>query len=347
MKVEIVDAAADRTMRDAFLRLPHDVYAHDPHRVPRLASADRAALAHPRYAEGQHGLLALVDGRPTARVLARRVAIPSVSATAPVGCLGLFECVTPPDGAEALLRAAVARLTAEGVDQVLGPLEGDTWHRYRLNVGPFGDPPFPMEPWNPPYYEAVWRAAGFVDAVRYVSVRISDLAAMLDRLLPRLEAARAAGYRFRRFDPARPEQEFDHLYALSLAGFRDNPVYSDIPHDEFDALYRPVLPSVRPELVQLALGPDGEAAGFVFGFVDVEAGVPTYSLKSIAVLPPHRQRGVAGALTALALQGAQELGARQVNFCLLHEGNPSRRLAGGQGRVFRRYVLFRHAGGQA
>jgi hypothetical protein len=96
-----------------------------------------------------------------------------------VGCLGLFECVTPPDGAEALLRAAVARLTAEGVDQVLGPLEGDTWHRYRLNVGPFGDPPFPMEPWNPPYYEAVWRAAGFVDAVRYVSVRISDLAAML------------------------------------------------------------------------------------------------------------------------------------------------------------------------
>ena len=72
-------------------------------------------------------------------------------------------------------------------------MDGDTWHRHRLNVGPFDDPPFLLEPYNPPYYPEIWEEAGFQVLARYFSKQV-DPAAVVAHL-------RAAGPR-RRSPPA-------------------------------------------------------------------------------------------------------------------------------------------------
>ena len=40
-------------------------------------------------------------------------------------------------------------------------------------------------------------------------------------------------------------------------------------------------------------------------------------------------------------QSMVEKEIRKVNLCLIRDGNPSGRLEGGVGKVFRRYVLYR------
>ena len=63
-----------------------------------------------------------------------------------VGTLGFFEAQNQPAEISSLLRSAALWLKRNGCDVVIGPLDGDTWHSYRFNLGPTNDPPFLSEP---------------------------------------------------------------------------------------------------------------------------------------------------------------------------------------------------------
>ncbi len=73
-----------------------------------------------------------------------------------LGLIGFFEAANEPEPVRELLREAASWLRAQGAKQVVGPMDGDTWHRYRVNAGPFDEPPFLLEPVNPPYYRDLW-----------------------------------------------------------------------------------------------------------------------------------------------------------------------------------------------
>ncbi len=325
MTVTILEAPAGSPARAAF---------------ERLGAVRDAEIDGSPHAATQACLVALDDGRTVARIVARVVPALSLPGEPPTGCLGWFEAVDSGAASDLLFQRAVDWLRAQGAGRVLGPLRGDTWHRYRLNVGPFDEPAFLMEPWNPPFHEELWTRAGFVELERYVSARVDALEPAAVALRPRLESARGAGYTFRPFDLDRAEEELDLLYRLSCEGFRDNFLYTPISREAFLALYRPALPLVQPRLVWIVVGPAGDPAGFLFCLADAGGGVPTLNLKTCAVVPTHRRGGLASALGALAYEHGAALGARRANLCLLRAGNPSQRLDGGAGRVFRNYVLY-------
>ena len=51
----------------------------------------------------------------------------------------------------ALLHDACTRLATEGFGAVLAPLDGDTWHGYRVVTETDGSPPFALEPTGGPH----------------------------------------------------------------------------------------------------------------------------------------------------------------------------------------------------
>jgi hypothetical protein len=106
-------------------------------------------------------------------------------------------------------------------------MDGDTWHRYRLNAGPWEAPPFLLEPYNPPYYLALWEENGFALLDRYFSQRV-DATAVVAHCAGRAEQALALGYRLRPLDLGRFEDELRTLYRLSIAIFAGNYLYSPI-----------------------------------------------------------------------------------------------------------------------
>jgi hypothetical protein len=254
-----------------------------------------------------------------------------------VGMIGSFEAANEPEGVARMLQDAARWLRAQGAQHVLGPMDGDTWHRYRVNAGPFDAPPFLLEPVNPPYYDALWREAGFEVLERYSSKRIDDVSRLAEQLEPMHARALARGYRIRSFKLAKLQDELTLVWRLSLEIFRGNAWYSDISLDDFLALYKNVDRLLVPELV-LFIEHEGEPVGFLFAYPDSAPRAVDY--KTIGVVPAHRRGYVGWAMLQQAYAAALTAGRPIANHCLMREENASQSMDGGEGTTFRHYYLY-------
>jgi len=323
-----------------------------------------AGLQRREFVRAQRAWVAAVDDWPVARLVARRSPQLRDREGRPLGLLGFFEAIEGPEGKEGALRLlaeGVQWLRETGAGQIVGPIDGDTWHRHRLSVGPFDDPPFLLEPYNPPYYPEIWEEAGFQVLESWFSKQV-DPAAVVAHLQPRAAAAQAAGYRLRTLDMGRFTEELRLLYRLSRVIFAGNFLYTDIPEEEFLALYEGSRALLDPELVLFARSPQEEDAGFLFAYPDRFRAVAAMrgsrglfaklrflrhrgeadavDFKTLGVLPEHRRAGVAALLMHEGHRRAEAKGYRLANHCLFREGNPSGDLDGGTGRVLRRYRMY-------
>jgi hypothetical protein len=312
--------------RDAFLALPAEIYAERS-----VAEKANAALDRKLFADQQR-LFIVCDG---SRVIARTAARMRDG----VGMLGHFEAHDEPEATRLLLSSAAAWLRQQGATDVIGPIDGDTWHRYRVNAGPFELAPFLLEPVNPPHYDALWRSAGATVAERYVSQRIDDVAPLLPRIAPVAKRARERGYRIRPIDPARLAEELAIVWSISREIFAANAWYYDIALDDFLALYAGIERILVRDLVLFAEDADGTPVGFLFAYPDRDARVVNY--KTIGVLRAHRGSGAAAALQEAGYRAALAIGAGAANHCLIRAGNRSESMDDGAGRVFRNYYLYR------
>ncbi|MFL6193694.1 MAG: GNAT family N-acetyltransferase [Thermoanaerobaculia bacterium] len=338
--IEVRDAAAGPEALAAFLSLPDAVYRGDA-RYKATPRADvLASLRRPDFTGAQSERVALEAGEPVARMVARRSPALRDDAGRPLGLLGFFEALDGhPEAVARLFAESLQWLREAGAGDIVGPMDGDTWHRYRLNVGPWDDPPFLLEPYNPPWYAPLWTANGFAVLERYLSKQV-DPAAVVAHLEARRGEALAAGYTLRPLDLSRFESELGTIYELSRRIFSGNFLYTEIPRDEFLKLYAGARPLLDPGLVPFARSPAGEDVGFLFAYPDpFHAGAVDF--KTLGVLPAHRRSGVAAALFHEGHRHALGKGCRLANHCLFREGNPSGDLDGGAGRILRRYELYR------
>ena len=274
-------------------------------------------------------------------------------AAGPTGMIGHYEACDA-DAGVAVLRAAAGVLAGEGATGVLGPMNGSTWHRYRLALpsavdDPVWDPPnFGGEPRNPFEYPAHFAAAGFDVVARYEShaddltatgvADAHDAMALADRVA-------AAGFSLRPIDLSRFAEEIETLWDLSRAAFADNLYYAPIEAAEFRAMYEPLRSHIDPELVSIALDRDERPCGYLFAFPDplaVRDGVPRrLVVKTVAVLPGARGHGLANHMLDRVRWSARRRGCDTLIHALMHVENFSMRMSSRHGgQLFRRYALW-------
>ena len=323
--------------------MPERIYVSEPAgTAPARGSVERTLARQEFASSGQRVLVALEGNTPVGRVVARLSSVLKDDAGAPIGLLGFFECRDDGAVARMLFDEATSWLRVRGAGRIVGPMDGDTWHRYRVNVGPFAQPPFPLEPWNPAWYGDLWQRAGFSPLETYSSKWIDDVA----RLLPALEGARTRseerGVRVRRLRREHLREELALVHDLSSRIFADAFLYSPIPRDEFLAVYSGIERFLDPELVLFAETDDGAPVGFVFAYDDPAR--PAVHYKTIGVLPEWRRPGVAAALSHHVYSAALRRGRPQGNHALMRDDNRSQALDQGYGEIFRRYVLYEWTG---
>ena len=341
-----------------FVAVERRVYGAEVSTESRIAGG----VLRREYVGRQLAMIAELDGVPVARLLARQPI--DEPGNGRYGTLSFFESIDDRQVARAILGKGVSWLHGLGVDEVLGPMEGDTWHRYRLNTGPHLDQPFFMEPTNPEYYPRLWSESGFQPIETYHSRCLDDVAPVAEKFAKIHERTAERGYELQPFDLGRFDLELKRLHRLSLTIFSQNRLYSPIGFDEFHALYAPVRSLIDPRLVWFATAEGGEDVGFLFAVHDYQSAVASMggrdhllakllflinkrkadaiNLKSMGVVPGHRRSGVGVALVCQVYRRMMEMGYRRANLCLIHDENPSARLDGGLGRVMRRYALYRH-----
>ena len=239
--------------------------------------------------------------------------------------LGRLDLPSAEVGAAVLRRAAI-ELRREGVEAILAPMDGDTWHSYRVVTESDGSPPFPMEPTSGAHDFAALTAAGFAAVVGYSSARAEVSA--LPMFSPAIEGIAIAAW------DGDPSALADEAFALAKGAFAEAAFYKPISHDAFLALYAPLLPRLDPGLVLLARDRQAALVGFLLGYPDGRGGavVKTYA---------GAVRGVGRMLVDAFNAEVRARGLTSVVHALMRDDNTSRdRSRTNGGRTFRRYALL-------
>lgn len=246
--------------------------------------------------------------------------------------IGQFRCASVEAGA-GMLRTIAVRMRDEGFAALLGPMDGDTWHSYRVVAQTDGSRPFFLEPVSGPFDHAAFLQAGFSPVSSYVSAR-TPLDAAIGAPAPPV-----TGITITAWDGRNADALIGGLFDLSRHAFAGNAYYKPIAREEFLKLYAPILPAIDPRLVYFARHADGRLAGYLFAIPDrLQGANPTTGIiKTYASSVP----GVGRMLVDTAHRTLAALGYRDVVHALMHVDNRSRaRSALHEGHVFRRYDLM-------
>ena len=247
--------------------------------------------------------------------------------------IGAFECDSPEAGA-AMLGDIAARLRVEGVQALIGPMDGDTWHAYRLVCETDGSPAFPLEPVSGPHDHAAFLGAGFAPISSYVSARASLAVAIGTEPAPALPGIGVVAW-----DGHDAEGLFGRVFDMSLAAFSRNAFYKPITRAAFLDLYRPLIPALDPRSILFALTPTGDIVGFLFAYPNLAEGPRPHSI--IVKTYASGRRGVGRLLVHTLHRNAREQGCTHAIHALMHVDNASRdRSDRHGGHVFRRYALM-------
>jgi hypothetical protein len=294
----------------------------------------------------QRSLVATVEGRLVARCSLWWTDVPTLGDDR-LGVIGHFAAQSR-DAAVAMLDAGCAALAREGCTRAVGPMDGNTWRRYRLVVERGTEPPFFLEPDNPPEWPTYFTAAGFSPLAWYLSALNEDLGRRDPRAAAVADRLAATGVTVRELDLSRFDEELARIHRVAAVSFQSAFLYTPLSEDAFAAQYRAIRPLVRPELVLLAER-DGEPVGFSFSVPDAletARGAParTVVFKTLAVLPDRRAFSGLGSLMGdRTHQIARSLGYTRVVHALIHDSNHSRAISERTGSTIRRYALFARA----
>lgn len=256
--------------------------------------------------------------------------------------IGWYDGVNDHDAGREILEAIVRHSCAEGYTRVLGPMNHDTWHAYRVPL-PSDEPPFFLDVPTPACVAKHFRSAGFVPVESYHSTEHDLEQSDVERTerFRRIFAER--GISIRSIDPERFDNELELIYAVAVEAFASNPLYTPIPKTEATHLYSPLEPLLDPDFAMIAEDRDGTPLAFILA-VDDGSRPPgeRVVVKTVATRPGRSGAGLGTLLVEMVHASGLRRGYCTAVHALMHDRNPSTRIAG-NGRTIRRYILFGRA----
>jgi len=259
-----------------------------------------------------------------------------------LGCIGHFYAEDEESGRLALAEAR-SQLACRGRTLALGPLNGNTWRKYRFVTEAGDEPTFALEPSHPGWWPSLWQRCGFAALAGYHSSLIDDLSDEDPRTERAAERLTSNGIRIRNLHMSDFEDDLSRIFAVSKESFARNFLYSPISEKAFVEMYRPFRSLVDPRFTLIAEA-DDHPVGFVFSLPDLahsgrgEEG-DTLVIKTLAALPGRAQAGLGAVLVDRMRNAARESGYKRIIHALMHDSNVSSNI-GRSSRIIRRYTLF-------
>ncbi len=248
------------------------------------------------------------------------------------------------EAGKALLLHASARLKTAGCNYVIGPMNGDTWHSYRLVTEQGDSPPFFMEYYTPKEWPEIFTQAGFKEIASFSSARAANTD-YEDRSAEKFKARKnRLNLVIRPFNIEQSVTELTAIHKLSIQGFASNFLYSDITLPDFLKLYEKIVPYVDPDFFLLAED-QGKLVGFIFAIPDFlqkqhSSEIDTLIIKTVVKTPDRTYAGLGNYLVYEIHQQAAKRGFKQIIHALMHDSNVSKVISGKSAQTMRRYALY-------
>jgi hypothetical protein len=253
------------------------------------------------------------------------------------GLIGNYEALSEQAGVY-LLKKAKEKLKVPGVQKIVGPMNNNTWQRYRLALDD-ANPFFLGEPKNPTAYHDYFLKAGFLVAERYESRIVTNLLLRQNSYLRLESKMERLGITVKPLQMETFENILKEIYEMSDA-FEENRFYESISFEEFSSMYQRIKPLLDPDFVQLAYDKLDHLVGYAFAYPD--AYDPSrIVLKTLATNMMGRSSGVGVYLYDRIHWIASQKGKKAVIHALMHEEHNSVKLSKAmESLLFRDYALY-------
>ncbi|MCK4608229.1 MAG: GNAT family N-acetyltransferase [Gammaproteobacteria bacterium] len=256
-----------------------------------------------------------------------------------VGLIGFYECVDDADVARKLFSQVDNYLRSQNCTYCIGPLNGDTWHKYRL-TDPGAEAPFFLDNYHKPYYAQQFITNDFNSIASYHSARITDLTISEKRIAKFERIFDNKGITIRPINRQNFTEEIKKIHAICCVAFKDNFLYTPISQQEVLNMYGQIKTIVNPDFVLIC--EDGsDPVGFIFCVPNFyEKQKKALLIKTAAVMPASRYKGLGVLLAYKIHHMALAKGYDEVIYALMHDSNISAKTAAHKGAVFRTYQLY-------
>lgn len=250
---------------------------------------------------------------------------------------------------EQLFNKIFEELKKEGIETIIGPLNGTTWNTYRYVTEKGNGRPFLLEPWNEDYSVSLFEKLGFKPLAGYISTVMEGMNSNgrknLDKKIEKLK--KFDYYKDTRVESAENKdllKVLNKVYDLTVEAFKNNFLYSELEREIFLKMYMSYEDKIVKKFFKM-LYLKGELIGYVFGIPDyAELGykgkIDTIILKTIAVSPEYNGKGMGYILINSLIEEAEKEGYENVIYALMHESNVSKNIGLLLGNMLRRYTLF-------
>ena len=250
---------------------------------------------------------------------------------------------------EQLFNKIFEELKKEGIETIIGPLNGTTWNTYRYVTEKGNGRPFLMEPWNEDYSVSLFEKLDFKHLAGYISTVMegmnSDGRKNLNKKIEKLK--KFDYYKDIRVESAENKDlltVLNKVYDLTVEAFKNNFLYSKLEREIFLKMYLSYEDKIIKKFFKMLYLKD-ELIGYVFGIPDyTELGykgkIDTIILKTIAVSPEYNGKGMGYILINSLIEEAEKEGYENVIYALMHESNVSKNIGLLLGNMLRRYTLF-------
>ena len=262
-----------------------------------------------------------------------------------VGCIGNVEFKNTQEGKAILVKCEEIFKDA-GFKKIVGPMNGNTWKKYRVLKQSENIPGFVLENVNLITDNEIFLSAGFSVEYEYTSTlgKVADAydLEVLDMIEEQIEEE---GIVLRNFRKDSAIEDLRKIYNVSRESFSRNPYYTDIDEENFIGQYTPYIDMVDESLIMIA-EKEGKEVAFVFcipNLAEMQRGekIHTLILKTIAVLPEYEDLGIGNVMLRKIAKVAKVKGFEDWIFAFMFKENTSQKMAArNNSHIIREYVLY-------
>lgn len=257
-----------------------------------------------------------------------------------VGLIGAYAAQENQQIVTLLFQTIKQLATEEGINFLIGPMNGSTWESYRFH-DTFDKPFFFLEMKHPGYYPKQWQEAGFRPISTYYSA--------MGEIVPRdnahaLEIEKRLhedGIIIREIDLGHYEEELHRLYPFLHESFKHNFLYTPISKNSFLDKYLSLHPMLNPGFVRIAEY-NGEIVGVLLGVSDI--GNPSSRSLIVKTLARHPDRLYRG-LGLVLYDQVYQMGLRNgyqhiINAFMIDDGDATPLSRQYNINAFKTYTLY-------
>lgn len=155
-----------------------------------------------------------------------------------VAYIGFFESENNINAVECLIDAVRKKAIQLEIESIIGPVDCSFWIRYRFKVNHF-DKTYTGEPYNLPYYEALFKGVGFKVYEGYYSLglRVPVESDINPKFIKRLNNIKSNNIEIRHTSKKKFDEDFVNIFELLSRLYSRFPVYHTIPKESFIKMF--------------------------------------------------------------------------------------------------------------